>query len=63
MQRVGARRDGTREVSHDDAADPGRRDRHDIKNAAGRESRVYEEEDALLTDTVELVERHLACRA
>jgi len=28
----------------------------------GRESRVYEEEDALLTDTVGLVERHLACR-
>jgi hypothetical protein len=27
------------------------------------ESRVYEQEDALLTDTVELVERHLACRA
>lgn len=27
------------------------------------ESHVYEEEDALLTDTVELVERHLACRA
>jgi len=27
------------------------------------ESRVYKQEDALLTDTVELVERHLACRA
>jgi hypothetical protein len=29
----------------------------------GRESRVHEGEDALLNDTVELVERHLACRA
>jgi hypothetical protein len=29
----------------------------------GRESRVHEEATALLTDTVRLVERHLACRA
>ena len=29
----------------------------------GRESRVHKEEDALLTDTVQLVERHLTCRA
>lgn len=29
----------------------------------GRESRVYGEEGALLSDAVGLVERHLACRA
>jgi len=29
----------------------------------GRESRVYGEATALLTDTIRLVERHLACRA
>jgi hypothetical protein len=32
-------------------------------DAVGRESRVYEEAGALLTDTVGLVERHLARRA
>jgi hypothetical protein len=29
----------------------------------GRESRVYGEAAALLTDTIRLVERHLVCRA